>query len=86
MANAQNTDNPIDPMLLAFQNAIQVGLKTAIAARYEEIKKEFLENLESEKATIIAGVSLDIMKIVDMERSGQIIRISIKDKNQDGKN
>lgn len=69
--------------LSVIQKSIEESLKHFIDSEYEKLKKDFIVNLEREKAKAIAGMAIQLMKMVDFQMIGNKIVISVveKDKN-----
>lgn len=59
-------------------NAIEAEVKRTIGEKYEVLKKEFIENLDREKATTIASVSLHLMKMVDIQSINDRVILTIR--------
>jgi hypothetical protein len=63
-------------------NFIDQGIKKLVAERYEILKKDFLEQLEKDKAADLAGISLYIMKQVEINRMGENVIITLRTQNK----
>lgn len=75
MVNTVNFGNQV----LAY---IKKGLEETIEAEYEKAKKELVERLEREKAVAIAGLTLNIMKMVDMQNLGERLVLTIRQEDK----
>lgn len=60
------------------KNAIEHELKQMIESRYETMKNDFIEKIERDKAVTLAGISLYIMKQINMEQMGSNIHITLR--------
>jgi hypothetical protein len=59
-------------------NFIDAGIKKMVAERYEILKKDFLKQLERDKATELAGISLYIMKQISIDTLGDTTTIVLR--------
>ena len=59
-------------------SAIEKEVADTINSEYESAKKNLIEKLDKEKAKSIAGISLHIMKMIDAQRVGDNIVITVR--------
>lgn len=62
----------------AITQAITRSITDYISGRYDEMKKDFIKQLEEDKAQALAGISLHIMKMIDMQKMQDRIVITLK--------
>ncbi len=63
-------------------NAIESEVKRVVKEKYDNYKKYFLEQLEKDEAETLAGVSLFLMKKVDIQLMGEQILITLRTENK----
>ena len=59
-------------------NAIKQAVQRDTEQAYDDMKKKLIEDLDREKDTIVAGVVLNVMKLVNYETVGQNLVITVK--------
>jgi hypothetical protein len=61
----------------AIEDAIKKGLEDVLEKRYQELKAKLLADLEREKVQIFAGITLEVMRQVQVARQGDeyVIRL-----------
>jgi len=73
-------DKTVDSQIII--KAIDGEIKRLISERYDVLKKEFVEKLERDKATELAGLSLFLMKNVNLSSIGETITITLRTENK----
>ena len=74
MAIQTNTDN-INNLIL---KAIEGEVKKVVEDKYDEMKKRFTEQIEKDKAIALAGISLWIIKQINIREVGQEMIITLR--------
>lgn len=69
-----NTTKLNDLIVIAIENAI----KQKVHEEYARFKKDFEERLEREKSQALAGITLHIMKSIQMDYQGEKLIITIR--------
>ncbi len=69
------TPNP--DILVNMRDIIQKYLEEIIEKQYFELRDQFLKKLEAEKATAIAGITLNLMKSIDFQTSTDRLVITL---------
>ena len=60
------------------EQVVQNGIKVEVGKAFEEHKKQMLEKLDKDKDAIIAGILIDVMKLVEIESMGNKIVFTIR--------
>lgn len=77
--NKGTTDLAINTFLV---DAIKRELKDVIGKRYEDMKADFIKNLDRDKDMAIAGIVLNIQKMIDVQSYNDRLIITVKTKKE----
>lgn len=58
--------------------AIEQRVKEAIGEEFENQKEEMIKRIDQKKAETIAGCAIQIMKMIDMNRMGDNLTITVR--------
>ncbi len=62
-------------------NMVDTHIKSVISKRYEALKKDFLEQLERDKAKELAGITVYLMNQVDIQSMNDRVILTLRTQN-----
>lgn len=71
------TQNKIPFDQIVFE-ALKKEITNTIEAEYENVKKDFITNLEREKSKTIASIAINVMKLVDFNMMQDRLVLTIR--------
>lgn len=67
-----------DDMVVVLRDAMERSLKENLDAKFEELKKGWIEKIDKEKDQILAGIALNVMRMVKFDTFQDNIVLTVK--------